>query len=302
MFNKDEVFVGVAPINWSNDDLPELGGHIPVEQCLDEMQEAGYAGCEVGIKFPKDPIELKKLLEPRNLQVCNQWASYKFSTEPFEVVKEEFITLLGFLSAMGAKVVGGGEIGTSIQGDRNTRLYEDKPYNTPQQWKDLCNGLNQLGKLSKEEYGITLCFHHHMGTCVQTMEEIEILLHETNDTYVSLNYDCGHIFASDDDPAVAMQKFASRVGHVHIKDVRAPIVELVKQKQLSFIDGILEGFFTIPGDGNIGEDAYQVIFDSLDTVGYKGWIVLEAEQDPDKAPPLEYAKRGREFIARYTGL
>ncbi len=302
MLCKETVKVAVAPINWTNDDLPELGGDIPLEQCLDEMQEAGYEGCEVGVKFPRDPEQLRPLLEKRGLQVCNQWASYRFSTQTFQQVKDDFIPLLDFLSAMGAKVVGGGEVGTSIQGDSSKALYGHKPVNSPEQWKNLCRGLEELGKIARDEYGIRLCFHHHMGTCVQTMEETEILLHETDPRYVSLNYDCGHFFASDEDPAEAAEHFSERIGHVHLKDLRLPVMKEMKERHMSFLDGVKSGFFTVPGDGDIGEARYRSIFSILEKASYSGWLVVEAEQDPAQANPLDYGRRGRDFVRRFTGV
>lgn len=299
MFNPETVKIGIAPINWSNDDLPELGGHISFETCIAEMQEAGFSGCEVGIKFPRDPYKLKDILAEKNLQVCNQWASYTFTTEPFEVVKEKFLLLLEFLKITGAKVVGGGEVGTSIQGQKQP-LFKAKPINSPEQWKALSFGLSELGKIARDDYGILLCFHPHLGTCVETMEEIERLLDSTDPRAMFINYDCGHLYASGDDPLLGLKKIGERVRHVHLKDVRQPVLEEVKERDLSFLDGIKRGLFTIPGDGTIS--VLPEILAELDRMDYQGWLVVEAEQDPDKAAPLEYAKRSREYIRKYTGL
>ncbi len=300
MLHADRVFVGVAPINWTNDDMPELGGEISIDQCLDEMQEAGYSGCEVGVKFPRDPEELLPMLRQRSLRVCNQWANYRLSTTTVDEVEKDFRKLTTFLRAVGADVVGGGEVGTSIQGREDKALYRDKPNNTAKQWKDLCSGLDHLGKLAQEEFGLILCFHHHMGTCVQTIEEIERLLNDTNPDYVSMNYDCGHIFASEEDPHAALRKFISRVNHVHLKDVRTEIMREVQAENLSFLEGVRRGMFTILGDGGIDDPAG--IFRILDEHDYEGWLVVEAEQDPRKANPFAYAKRARAYLREHTGL
>ena len=299
MFLSEQVKIGIAPINWSNDDIPELGGHISFETCIKEMQEAGFEGCEVGHKFPRDPYILKEILATKNLKVCNQWFSFTFSTDPFSIIKERFIELLKFLHICGSTVVGGGEVGTSIQG-KNIPLFKSKPYNSLEQWNDLCNGLNELGKIAKEEYGISLCFHPHLGTCVQTMEEIERLLDNTNPDTVFINYDCGHMYASGDDPLVCLQNINTRIRHVHLKDVRKNILDEIKKQDLSFLDGVKRGLFTIPLDGDI--HCIPQIIQELMKIQYKGWIVVEAEQDPNIAIPLEYAKRSRQFIYQHTGL
>ncbi len=299
MFSAKEVKIGVAPINWSNDDLPELGGHISFETCIKEMQEARFEGCEVGNKFPRDPYILKDMLAERNLQVCNQWFSFTLSTEPLSIVKERFIALLEFLRVFDVTVVGGGEVGTSIQG-KPLPLFEAKPNNSLEQWRNISVGLEELGKISKEEYGISLCFHPHLGTCIQTMEETELLLDSTDPDTVFINYDCGHIYASGDDPLACLQKIGNRVRHVHLKDVRKNILDKVKDEHLSFLDGVKRGLFTIPSDGDI--QCIPQIIQELAKLRYKGWLVIEAEQDPSLAPPLEFAKRSREFIYQHTGL
>jgi inosose dehydratase len=287
------IKLGIAPIGWTNDDMPELGGDITFEQCISEMALAGYIGCEVGNKYPtEDPSLLKKFLDLRGLTICNQWFSYEFTTKPLDEVKKEFIKQLEFLSLMGAQVIGGAECGNTIHGDFKIPITQ-RPIATKEDWAKLTKGLNELGKLSFETYGIQLAYHHHMGTMVQTTEEVDRLLEETDEKYVNLNYDCGHFHFANEDAIAALSKYFSRTAHIHLKDVRTPIMSLSYREQLSFLQAVKNGVFTVPGDGNL--DIASLINIILKN-NYKGWLVVEAEQDPAKANPFEYAKKGYDYI------
>lgn len=299
MFDKKDVKLGIAPLTWTNDDLPELGGEIPFEQCVSEMALAGFTGCEVGNKFPKDPRILKPALDLRGLQVCNAWFSPYLATKSLEENLVAFREHCTFLQAMGAQVVGGGEQGHSCQGLMDVPVYEGKGVFTEEEWKRVIDGANMLGKVAKEEFGLTFCLHHHMGTGIQTMEEVDRFLEETDPDYVMLNYDSGHFFFSFEDPVAAAKRYASRIAHVHLKDVRAGERERARDNKLSFLRAVFSGVFTVPGDGVID---FPSIFKILSASGYKGWMVVEAEQDPAKAHPLTYAKMARDYIARETGL
>ena len=295
------IKLAIAPIGWTNDDLPELGGDIPFEQCISEMALAGYTGCEVGNKFPNDPQRLKYFLDLRGLQVCNQWFSYELTTKSFEENKEAFAKHLDFLSTMGCKIVGGGEVGNSCQGMVNVPVFEGKGVlNSQEEWKDFTTKLNELGKMAYEK-GLKLSFHHHMGTCIQTLEETLKLLEMTEEKYVGLNYDCGHFYFSGEDPVEALKKCLSRVTHVHLKDIRPKVLHRVKEERMSFLAGVKAGVFTVPGDPE-GCIEFEPIFTLLKESGYTGWWVVEAEQDPYKANPYEYALIARQFIRKNTGL
>lgn len=299
MFDKNKVKLGIAPIAWTNDDMPDLGSENTFEQCVSEMALAGFTGSEVGNKYPKDPEVLKKALKLRGMQICNQWFSSFLISKPFEEVEKECRAQLAFLQAMGSKIIGFSEQSYSVQGQLETPIFGHKYVMNDQEWEMLCTGLNKLGKIAKEEYGISLTFHHHMGTVVQTAEEVDRLMANTDPEYVSLLFDTGHFTYCGEDPLAMVQKYVSRIKHVHLKDIRPQVVEQVKKENLSFLDGVRMGTFTIPGDGCIDFDP---IFKVLEDAGYEGYMLVEAEQDPAKANPLEYAIRARKFIAEKTGL
>lgn len=299
MFDKNKVKLGIAPIAWTNDDMPDLGKENTFEQCVSEMALAGFTGSEVGNKYPKDPEVLKKALELRGVEICNQWFSSFLITKPFEEVEKEFRAQLAFLKAMGAKVIGASEQSYSVQGQLDTPIFGHKYEMNDQEWDTFCTGMNKLGKIAKEEYGIALTFHHHMGTVVQSLAEVDRMMENTDPEYVSLLFDTGHFTYCGENPLEVVKKYVHRIKHVHLKDIRPEVVEQVKKENMSFLAGVRAGAFTIPGDGCIN---YDPIFKVLEEAGYEGYMVVEAEQDPAKANPLEYAIRARKFIAEKTGL
>ncbi|WP_079474084.1 myo-inosose-2 dehydratase [Marinococcus halophilus] len=299
MLSPQEVKIGCAPINWTNDDLPELGGDISFEQCLSEMALAGFDGSEIGTKFPKEQHLLKKAIELRNLEICNGWFSSYFTSKPKEETIEAFIKHRDFLHDVGANVIGVGEVGRTVHGDESLALFKDRPYLTDQQFHELARGLEELGRLANEK-GMEIAFHYHIGTGIETLEEIDKLMELTNPDLVHLLFDTGHATVAGDDPAEILQKYVHRVNHVHIKDVRQEVLQKMKAQQLSFLTGVKLGLFTVPSDGDMVD--LETIFQILDKNKYQGWIVVEAEQDPHNANPLEHAIKARDYIRIKTGL
>ena len=295
--DKNKVKLAMAPIGWTNDDLPDLGKENTFEQCVSEMALAGFTGSEVGNKYPSDPVELKKYLDIRGLQICNQWFSSFLASKPLAGVEKDFRIQLGFLKALGADVIGPSEQTRSCQG-LPVSIFTGKAVFSDEEFKLLCRGMNHLGKIASDE-GMKLAYHHHMGTGVQTSGETERFLNETHPDYVWLLYDCGHFSFSEEDPVAALKKFVSRVGHVHLKDMRESVFTEVKRQDMAFLDAVRAGVFTVPGDGAID---FPTIFSILEKEGYEGWMVVEAEQDPAKANPFVYAKMAREYIAKETGI
>lgn len=298
MLDKNKVSLGIAPIAWTNDDMPDLGKENTFEQCVSEMALAGFRGSEIGGKYPKGVKTLKKALDLRGLTICNCWFSSFLITKPFEETEKPFMEQLRFLKAMGAKVIGVSEQSYSIQGMMDQPIFEGKYVMNDEEWKLLTEGLNRLGKMAKEE-SMNLTFHHHMGTVVQTEEEIDRFMKETDPEYVSLLFDSGHLSFAGVDPVKVLKKYVDRVKHVHLKDIRADVVAQARAERLSFLKGIRRGTFTVPGDGDVD---FEPIFKVLEETGYEGWVVVEAEQDPAIANPFEYAVKARKYIKEKTGL
>ena len=297
MLDAKKVKLGIAPIAWTNDDLPDLGAENTFEQCVSEMALAGFTGCEIGNKYPKDPDVLKKALDLRGLRICNAWFSAFLTTKPYGETEREFIKHITFLKKMGAKVVGISEQGHSIQGT-DLPIFDCKYVMNDREWDMLCSGLNRLGKVAKD-MGIALTLHHHMGTVVQTAEEIDRMMENTDPEVFSLLYDTGHLAYCGEDYIAVLKKYAKRIKHVHLKDIRPDVVRKVKEEHLSFLDGVRLGTFTVPGDGVLD---FGSVFDILEKSGYEGYVLVEAEQDPAKANPLEYAIKARKYIAEKAGI
>jgi inosose dehydratase len=292
------IKLAIAPIGWSNDDMPELGAHISFERCIQEMAEAEYQGCEVGNKFPRDPLILQAALSRHQLVVASAWYSLYFTESGREQETiDGFINHMNFLKAMGARVIVVCECGHSIQG-KALPILEFKPVFTQHQWELLINGLHHIGKIAKDN-GMLIVYHHHMGTGIQQQDEIDHLMLAADPNLVSLLFDTGHTYFAGNDPLVSLKKHGSRIKHVHLKDIRKNVLSQTKDQQLSFLDAVRAGVFTVPGDGCIDFDP---LFQELENLNYEGWWVVEAEQDPDKAIPLVYAKMAREYLRKTVGL
>ncbi len=298
MLDQNKVKLAIAPIGWTNDDMPDLGGENTFEQCVSEMALAGFKGSEIGNKYPKDVAVLKHKLDVRGLTICNAWFSTLFISEPLEVTVKNFIAHRDRLNALGAKVIGASEQGDSIQGKDLNIFGSSKPVWTDDQWKKVVEGYNELGRLAKEA-GMTLTLHHHMGTGVQTAEEIDRFMDAVDPEKVFLLFDSGHLTFAGIDPLPILKKYIGRIRHIHLKDVRLPIRERAMREGWSFLTAVRQGVFTVPGDGDVD---FGPIFDVIEESGYEGWVVVEAEQDPAVANPFEYAQMARAYIREKTGL
>lgn len=297
--NKDNVRLAIAPIGWTNDDMPELGKENTFQQIVSEMALAGFSGSEVGNKYPRDSSVLKPMLEIRGLQIVNAWFSTFFASGDKAKTIDEFINHRDFLHAMGAKVIGCSEQSRSIQGTDKAVL-DDKPFFSDEEWRLTAEGYNQLAALAGEK-GMQVCLHHHMGTGIQTTEEIDRFMAMTNDD-VYLLYDTGHAYYSEGSQQkmlAILTRYLPRINHVHLKDVRNPVIEQVRLEHLSFLEGVKRGTFTVPGDGDID---FKPVFAALDNANYQGWMVVEAEQDPALANPFEYAVKARRYLRETAGI
>ena len=298
MFSVDKVKLAIAPIAWTNDDMPDLGKENTFEQCISEMALAGFKGTEVGNKYPRNIEVLTKALELRGLQIASAWFSSFLTTKPYEETEVEFIKHMNFLHAMGAKVIVVSEQGHSVQGQMNTPVFDEKPVFTEEEWISMTSGLNKLGALAAEK-GMKIVYHHHMGTGVQTEEEIHKLMESTDKNLVFLLFDSGHLAYSGEDYIRVLAKYVDRIKHVHLKDIRPEVVMEVKENKLSFLQGVRKGAFTVPGDGCVD---FEPIFKVLDDNNYEGWMVVEAEQDPVIANPFEYAVKARKYISEKASI
>ena len=293
-----KIQFGCAPINWTNDDLPELGGELTYQQCLSEMALAGYTGSEGGNKYPKDAAVLQKALDIRGLVICNMWFSSFLTTFENERTLAAFDQHLDYTYSLGARVVGVGECGVTIHGQEMTPLISRRPVLSDAQWDNLASGLNEMGRRAQAK-GMSLCFHPHVGTGIETLAEIDRLMTMTDPGLVYLLFDTGHSTLAGENAVEIFRSYLPRIRHIHFKDVRQPVLEQFRQEDWSFLHGVKAGLFTVPGDGDLVD--WPALFDLLRQSDYQGWIVVEAEQDPAKADPLEYAQIARRFLKAALG-
>ena len=280
------VALGINPITWTNDDMPELGGDIPLETCLAETRVAGFAGIELGGKFPRDAAVLRPLLDRHGLRLVSGWYSAHLARRTAAEEAEKVDAHLRLLAAMGCKVMVFAEGHGSTDGDPASPL-SHRPILPDSEWPAFCARVNDTAKHLRK-HGVQLAFHHHMGTIVQTEAEIDRLMASTNDD-VGLLLDTGHLVYAGGDPVAVARRHARRIVHVHCKDVRAGVLRASLAADSSFLRAVLDGVFTVPGDGSID---YAAVLAPLARAGYSGWLVVEAEQDPAKAHPLTYARMG----------
>lgn len=294
------VWIGITPTSWWNDDFLDIDIGVSFGQCVSEMALAGYQGCSVGHKYPTDIEVLKRELGLRDLRVSEPWTSTFFTRkEMFDKTVADFRRSLEFIKAMGGTDIVVAELGFSVH-QRPVALLPNRPIFDDSQWEAVTSGLNHLGKLAKEE-GMRLCYHHHMGTGVQTREQVDRLMASTDPELVHLLLDTGHITFSGDSALSLAEAYAPRIKHVHLKNIRRPIMEQAIEQNLSFKEAILAGIFTVPGDPE-GCIDFGPIFQVLADHDYSGWMMVEAEQDPAKATPLVYARMARTYLREATGV
>ena len=289
------VQIGINPISWSNDDLPELGGNTPLETALREGAEIGYRGFELGNKFPQEPAALQAKLAEYGVACVSGWYSGELAEG---TLADELARCRAHMSKLrynGCKVVVYGEVAGSIQGKMDTPLSQRPQFRGDADWQAYGRRLNDFGRHLKTTYGLTLAYHHHIGAYVEQPSDIDHLMAVT-DGNVGLLFDSGHAFyGGATDPVAVLKKHFQRVVHVHCKDVRAEVVARARSDGWSFLQGVVKGTFTVPGDGALDFDD---VLETLHSGGYQGWLVVEAEQDPAVAPSYAYAKKGFETLQR----
>jgi inosose dehydratase len=287
-----KVRIGINPISWSNDDMPQLGAETSLKTILTEGAQIGYEGFELGRKFPRDPQVLKDTLAAHRVACVSGWFSGLLATGELETEKQRAHEHMHMLAFNGSKVVVYGEVADGIQGQMDTALQHRPMFAEVSDWQAYGERLTKFGEHLKSEYGITLAYHHHMGAYAQSVSDIDQLMAHTGES-VGLLFDSGHAYFGGSDPLALLKKHIARVVHVHCKDVRARVIQRANNEQWSFLKSALNGAFTVPGDGDLD---FTAIWSELKAADYQGWLVVEAEQDPALAPSYEYAAKGFKHI------
>jgi len=293
------IKIGINPITWTNDDVPALGGDTPLETCLSETAQAGYRGTELGGKFPRTSAELRRVLADHKLELVSGWYDGRIADRS---VEEEFSAILPHLTLLrdvGAKVV----VYADTSRGRHDAIHapiSQRPTLADDEWSAYGRKITELAD-RMAAFGVGMAFHHHMGTIVETDAEIGRLMDTTGES-VGLLFDTGHCLFSGGDPASLLARHIDRVVHFHCKDVRQPILDRARREDMSFMGAVMQGIFTVPGDGAVD---FTALLKPLAARGFSGWIVVEAEQDPAKAHPLTYATKGYKALlamAREAGF
>ena len=285
------VRIGANPIGWSNDDMRELGGATPLEVCLAEAKEAGFEGMELGHKFPREPKALAQVLNQFGLSLVSGWYSAELLRRDANDEMEHLRPHLDLLKALGCSVLVFAETSNAIHSDRTKPLAE-RPVLAAAEWAQFGKRMTDIAERTLSE-GVRLVYHHHMGTIVESADEIDALMAATGPS-VHLLLDTGHATFAGADPAALARQYRTRISHVHMKDVRADVMAAAREQRLSFLDAVIAGVFTVPGEGCVD---YPGVLRELR--GYSSWVVVEAEQDPAKADPFTYAKLGYQNVRGY---
>jgi len=283
---------GVSPIAWINDDMPELGGDTPLERVFAEARDIGFAGIELGGKFPRDPQVLGALLARFQLKLVGGWYSASLLTR---TAREEIAALqshLELLKALDCRVFIHAETSNAIHGDR-ARPLSATPRLDRLGWAPFGAKLTEVADHVAAQ-GLRFAYHHHLGTVVETGADIEWFFKSTGSS-VGMTVDTGHAALAGVDPIALIREHPERVAHVHCKDIRGQVVRNIKTKGGSFLQGVLDGMFTVPGDGDLD---FGKVMQALAAIGYSGWIIVEAEQDPASADPRRYGELGLKTLRR----
>ena len=287
-----KIKLGIAPIAWSNDDMPELGGDTPIEQCLDEASQAGFTGIELGGKFPRNPGITNFLLDKYNLKMPGGWYG---SFLRIRSVQEEWVAMqdhLNLLKLVNADVFVFADVSGSIQGDQTKKL-STRPLMADDEFIEYCKKINEISN-RLNDHGIPMSYHEHMGTIIQTENDVDRFMNNTNKNTFLL-YDTGHLLFAQANFEKVLKNYVQKINHVHCKDIRKNILENSLKNDLSFRESFLDGVFTVPGDGCID---YGPLFKILYENNYEKWLIIEAEQDPKKANPFEYSKIGYNYLSK----
>ena len=277
---------GVSPIAWANDDMPELGGDTPLESILADIRDLGFEGVELGGKFPRDAARLQPMLQGYGIDLIGGWYSGSLLVQDAQAEIAALQAHLQLLKALGSKVFVFAETSNAVHGDRRVPL-AGTPRLANGDWARFGARMTEVADYI-EGQGLKFAYHHHLGTVVERDEDVEAFLRNTGDS-VGLTLDTGHAALGGVDYLRLIREWPQRINHVHCKDVRRDVFERQREIGASFLDGVLAGMFTVPGDGGID---YGEVMRALEAIGYGGWIVIEAEQDPAVAPPKPYAELG----------
>ena len=298
MFDPTRVHLAIMPTCWVNDDFPWVGQGTSHQQIMSETALAGFAGGSISHTYPTDPAVLRQQLEQRGLRVSEPWVSLYFTaTDMAEITIDAFHRQVDLITGLGGDRIVVAEFGHGVHLLTDVALTANRPRFSDEQWGRLTDGVNEIGKIA-DAAGLALCYHHHMGTGVQSRSDVDRFLAHTDPALVHLALDTGHITWAGDDALALAHDHVDRIRHVHLKSVRREVIARAEAERWSFYRGVMEGAFTVPGDGDLD---FRPLLQLLSDHGYRGWLSVEAEQDPARYEPLVAAQRARAYLREIIG-
>ncbi|MEK9728683.1 MAG: myo-inosose-2 dehydratase [Alphaproteobacteria bacterium] len=280
--------LGISPIAWWNDDDVNLSDDVSLEEALRQASVAGFVGMETGQRFPMNMQELGPILDKYNIQVCGGWFSGDLLTGDIEREKERIEQQLQFFKAADAPCIVYGEVSGSVQSKRDKALSQ-KPVIDEAEMALYGRKVSDFAEYC-EKQGMPLSYHHHMGAVVENETELDLLMKHSS---IPLLFDAGHMAFAGGDNMRVIDNHHKRITHVHTKDVRKGEMQTLDKTHEPFLDAVVKGVFTVPGDGDID---FTALVRQLAGYDYEGWFVVEAEQDPKQNPPLEMACLGHRTL------
>lgn len=284
--------LGMSPIAWWNDDDPSLSEDVSLEECLRQSRSAGFTGMEKGRRFPNDPATMLPILKAADVTLCGGWFSGTVVNEEMAANKDRILPMIELFKAVDAPCIVYGETGLTAQGDKSVPLGK-KPVLSDDEIKVYAKKMTEFGEWCAEQ-GMPLSYHHHMAQVIESEPELDAFMRYSGEG-IPLLFDAGHMAFAGGDVFRVIDNHHARITHVHVKDVRMDVVKSIDRSRHSFLDAVIKGVFTVPGDGSLD---FTRIVQRFADYGYEGWFVVEAEQDPRKNPPLRMAQVGYAELMR----
>jgi len=298
------IRIGTAPVSWG---IMEVETSWQRQQTfgsvLDEMVSAGYAGTELGPWdfLPTDPVKLTAELSRRNLRLISAFVPIALAEpEHHKEGIESALATARLLAACDAPVM----VLADAMYERRMAIagavVEERDGLTEQQWDTAAGLLEDVARKAKA-LGVRSAFHHHAGTYVETPRETEQLLSRTDPNLLGLCLDTGHYLYGGGDPVEVARRYAARIWHLHLKDLRIDVLDRVRSNRIGFLDAVSQGIFCELGAGAV--DLLGVIR-VLQAGGYDGWAVFEQDVDLGQpgVEPLKSAARSRQYLRDAAGL
>lgn len=282
------ILFGTNPIAWTNDDDHSIGEHLTLDDCLSDCRTIGFDGIEKGHLMPDDGAALKARLGDYGLRFVGAWHSTNLLVNDLDTEKAALMRTIAMIRDAGGDHINACECSNTVHGQDGVAV-NDRPVMGDAEWQRFSQGYEALSAFAAAQ-GVTMGYHHHMGTIIESPQDIDRFMAMAGPA-TRLLLDTGHCLFGGGDPAEMARKYMDRVTHIHAKNIRRPVMEQVRVENLSFLEGVRRGVFTVPGDPEGCVD-FPPVLEAAAKAGYQGWLVIEAEQDSAVRDPRHYQGMG----------